>query len=208
MALFTLDTKGVLLALVLGIGIYYFAGTNYLILMLVFLFFAAHITRLGYYEKREMGVYEYERGWMNVVSNGIVPFFGALLSQTLGPMPFLGSLSAVMSDKFGSEAGVFDREPVELFTFKKVKPGVSGAVSYLGTIASLAGSIIIALAGFVVFGITANQMLVIALAGFLGSFADSIAGYFEERGFGSKSTSNIVGSMVGFVVALFLGGVI
>ncbi len=206
MGAFTLDRKGLALAIVLGLGIYYFGGMNYLLLILIFLILSTHITRIGYYEKRSMGVYEYERSWNNVLSNGIVPLLMTLLKGVVGPLPYIASIASITSDKFASEAGVFGGKPIEIFTFKEVNPGKSGAISLLGTFASFVGSIIIAILAIPLFHLNVFQVLIISLSGFIGSMADTVAGYFEERGLGNKSTSNIVGALVGSIIAYLLGG--
>ena len=55
-----------------------------------------------------MGLYEHERGWENVLSNGLLPSILAIGSPYLGPFPFIASIAAVTADKFGSEIGVLD----------------------------------------------------------------------------------------------------
>ena len=200
-----LDKGGIILALLFGIILFIFGGPTYLALMLVFFAFAVGVTRYEHEIKRSLGLYEHERGWENVLSNGILPAILAIFSPSIGPIRFIASIAAVTSDKFGSEIGVLDvNEPISLFSFKKVKPGTSGAMSFLGTAASLAGSASIAIACLFLFNISPNQALIIASAGFIGSITDSILGYFEERGIGTKGTTNffcsLVGSIIGFIL--------
>ncbi|MBI5227229.1 DUF92 domain-containing protein [Candidatus Micrarchaeota archaeon] len=200
-----LDKGGIILALFFGIILFVFGGPNYLALMLVFFTLAIGATRYEHEIKRSLGLYEHERGWENVLSNGILPAVLAVLSASLGPIPFICSLAAITADKFGSEIGVLAMgEPTSLFTFKPVKPGTSGAMSVMGTAASLAGSASIAAAALFLFKISPNQALLVASAGFLGCIADSILGYFEERGIGTKETTNFACSLVGALIGLLL----
>ncbi len=203
MSLLTLDKKGVITALILGLLIYYVGGIIPILFMLFLLILSAHVTYLGYYEKKTMHVYEYERSWKNVISNGLIPLI-ALLLPTYRVIGFLSALSAVLADKFSSEIGVFGGKPIELFSFKSVKPGKSGAVTSLGFFAAFVGAIIISLLGIFFYKINVIDSFIIIIAGFLGSLFDSIAGYFEERGIGNKSTSNLFGSLVGMLVAILL----
>jgi uncharacterized membrane protein len=101
--------------------------------------------------------------------------------------------------------GVLDAsDPISVFTFKPIKPGTSGAMSKVGTIASLAGSAAIGFASIFVFNINPTQAFIIAVAGFAGCIADTIFGVLEERGIGTKGTTNFICSLVGALVGFFL----
>ncbi len=200
--MFMLNKGGILLSVLLGILIYYLGGIESLALIFSFLIFSVFVTRFGYYEKKEMGIYEYERGWKNVLSNGIVPVI-ALFLYSNGVVPilaYIGSVAAITADKFSSEIGVFDEKPIYLLTMKEVKPGTNGAVSPLGLFSSLIGAFLIAVVAYFLYSISYFDMLIVIIAGFAGSFADSLAGTLEEKGIGTKETSNIVGSIVGFLL--------
>lgn len=192
-----LDKNGIALAVTFGVIIYFFGGPQYLALMLFFFAVAIIATKYQHYEKRDMGIYEHERSWENVLSNGLVPAILAVASPVVGPMPYISSVSAVMADKFASELGVLSKNPVSLENFKQVKPGKSGAVSLLGFLMSLAGGTLIGAVSIWLFGIDPNAALYVGLIGLTGSVVDSIIGVFEERGIGSKGITNIICSMVG-----------
>ena len=114
-----LDIRGALLALFFGLVLLFFGGLNYLILMLFFFFLAITVTKYEYEIKRDMGLYEHERGWENVLSNGLLPAILAVLSPIAGPIPFIASIASVTADKFGSEIGILDPDdPVSLMNFK------------------------------------------------------------------------------------------
>jgi uncharacterized protein (TIGR00297 family) len=199
-----LDTKGVLLALFFGFILYFYGGVNYLALMLVFFVLAVVATKYEYEIKKDMGLYEHERGWENVLSNGLLPAALAILSPQIGPVPFICSIAAVTADKFGSEIGVMDpSDPISLITFKRVKPGTSGAMSILGTIGSLFGASAIAFFSMILFPVSPQQALIVAFAGLLGSIADTFFGVFEERGIGTKGTTNFICSLVGAAIGYY-----
>ncbi|MBU0591387.1 DUF92 domain-containing protein [Candidatus Micrarchaeota archaeon] len=200
-----LDKGGAILAIAFGAILFFFGGPEYLILMLIFFFLAIVVTKYEYEIKRDGGLYEHERGWENVLSNGLLPSALVILSPYIGPMPFIASLAAVTADKFGSEIGVLESDdPISLFDLKPVKPGTSGAVSKIGTIASLAGSSIIGLFAIFVFSVTPTQALLIGLAGLAGSVIDSMFGVLEERGIGTKGTTNFICSLVGALIGYYL----
>lgn len=198
-----LDRQGVILALLMGSTVYIFGGVAYLALMLVFLFAAVSATKYEGRKKREMGIYEHERGWENVLSNGLLPSLLAVFSGTLGPMPYLASVAAVTADKFGSELGVLSDNPVSLGNFRQVKAGKSGAISIFGLVASLFGGTLIGAAAIFVFNINPTNALLIGLAGFAGSFVDSIFGVIEDRGIGTKGTTNFVCSLTGALAGYY-----
>lgn len=200
-----LDKGGLILTLVFGVILYAFGGPQYLALMLVFFLMAIAVTKYEYEIKREAGLYEHERGWENVLSNGMLPSVLAVLSPVLGPMPFIASLAAVTADKFGSEVGVLEaNDPISLLDLKPVKPGTSGAMSKIGTIGSLTGASAIGLCAIFIFGINPTQALLVGLAGLAGSVVDSLFGILEEKGLGTKGTTNFICSLTGALIGYYL----
>ncbi|MFN7990795.1 MAG: DUF92 domain-containing protein [Candidatus Micrarchaeia archaeon] len=200
-----LDTKGILLALFFGAVLAAYGGPGYLALMLIFFLLAIAVTKYEYEIKRDMGLYEHERGWENVLSNGLLPSILAVMSPAIGPIPFISCLAAVTADKFGSEIGVLDpHDPVSIMSLKPVKPGTSGGISLLGTVGSLAGSCAIGFFAMAVFGISPTQALLAGLAGLAGSVADTLFGVFEERGIGTKGTTNFICSIVGALIGYLI----
>jgi len=200
-----LDKGGVILALFFAFILFFFGGLPYLFLMLTFFFLAIAVTKYEYELKRDLGLYEHERGWENVLSNGILPAALAVLSPAIGPIPFIASIAAVTADKFGSEVGVLEvGDPISLFNLKSVKPGTSGAVSKLGTVGSLVGACAISVCAMLIFSVSPTQALLIGIAGLAGSVVDSMFGVFEERGLGTKGTTNFICSLVGALIGYYL----
>ena len=200
-----LDAKGVALAIFFGAVLFFYGGLSYLALMLFFFLLAVAATKYEYQIKKEMGLYEHQRGWENVLSNGLLPAILAFMSPGLGPIPFIASIAAISSDKFGSEVGVLDPDdPISMFSFRPVKPGTSGAMSRMGTVAALGSSFVIGLFAIWVFGLNPGQAILVGLAGFAGSIADTAFGVFEEQGIGTKGTTNFICSLVGALLAFFL----
>lgn len=199
-----LDQKGVIIALLMGFIILIFSNVKYLVILLVFLFLAVVATKYRHDKKKKMGIYEYKRGWENVASNGIVPTVLAVLSIYIGPIPYICSVAAITGDKFGSELGVLSGDPISLESFKRVKPGTSGAVSTLGTLLSLTGSVFIGAVAILVFNIPPNTALLVGFGGFLGSIVDTIFGVFEEWGIGTKATTNLICSITGGLIGYLI----
>jgi uncharacterized protein (TIGR00297 family) len=85
-------------------------------------------------------------------------------------------LSSSLADTLASSIGTLSKNrPVSIFTLKRVPAGTSGAVSFLGINASLAGGIIL---GLIYYAEKLNSMnyLLIILMGLFGSIADSLLG--------------------------------
>ncbi len=201
-----LDRPGLVLTLVFGAAIVIFGSFLHLVLVFMFLLLSIMVTKFGYSEKKEMGIYEHDRSWENVLSNGLIPTLVVITGffLGLGPIPFICSVSAVTADKFASELGVLGGNPISLEGIKRVKPGTSGAVSITGTFMSLAGAALVGVAAIFLFGVTPTTAILITLAGFAGSLADTFFGVFEEKGFGTKGTTNIICSVVGAVIGMAL----
>lgn len=200
-----LDKKGLTLSAITGV-ILFWVGTEYLLLMLIFLGISVLATKYLYFNKKEMGIYEHERSWENVLSNGAAPVIFALLAKYygIGPVPFLCAVAAVTADKFASELGVLGGDPIYLKTLKRVKPGTSGAVSIFGTFMSLGGATIIGALAVFLFHVNPTIGLYISIAGFLGSVIDTLFGIFEQEGFGTKGTTNFLCSMGGGIIGYLL----
>jgi uncharacterized membrane protein len=91
-------------------------------------------------------------------------------------------------DTWGSEIGTRLQGPTyDVLTFKKLTPGLSGGVSFMGTLASLAGSLLIALTTWIYGWIRPAHplfqdlsslwvLIVITGGGFLITIVDSILG--------------------------------
>lgn len=198
-----LDWAGVALAVAMGAIVAVFGTPEFLALMLLFLAASVIVTKYGYEKKREMGLYEHERSWENVLANGLVPTICAVLHPAIGWGPYVGSLAAITADKFASELGVLGGEPISLLNFKKVKRGTNGAVTLFGTLMSLDAGLMIGIATFALIpGIGLWKVVGIGLIGLAGSMADSIVGVLEERGIGNKATTNAICALFGALAGL------
>jgi uncharacterized protein (TIGR00297 family) len=115
---------------------------------------------------------------------------------------YAGAMATVNADTWATELGVLAKDPPRLITsLKKVDAGTSGGISVQGTLASLAGSLIIALLAalflFIDGGKNSWQFFLPAAAGGLaGSLFDSFLGatvqviYYSPKR--SKETEKII----------------
>ncbi|MFH1307036.1 MAG: DUF92 domain-containing protein [Candidatus Micrarchaeota archaeon] len=197
-----LDKLGLLLALAMGVVVLVLGTVEFFAIFLVFLASSVLVTKYGYAKKKEFGQYEHERSWENVLANGLVPMLAAVAWPFVGWGAYLGSVAAIAADKFASELGVLGPAPRSLMTLKVGKKGESGCVSPLGTMMSFTGALIIGIFAHILMPEQVGpwQMIYIALIGFAGSFADSVAGVLEERGIGNKATTNAICTIVGAIL--------
>ncbi|MGC8648255.1 MAG: DUF92 domain-containing protein [Candidatus Micrarchaeia archaeon] len=224
MTFLTLDKKGVIMGLLLAAAFLIVGGNLgvfFIAVMLYFLIASAIVTHAGTDNKKSMHLYQKSRGVKNVLANGIPPLtFAALfgLEKSFGSshvlaiasiVGFMASIAAVTADKFSSELGVLDGTPRSIITGKEVKKGVSGGVTGLGLASGLAGSMLMSLSLLALpFGYGVNvpavMAIVVILAGFSGTIIDSYLGYFEEKGIGTKYTTNFLCGIGGGIVGLLL----
>jgi uncharacterized protein (TIGR00297 family) len=201
-----LDIPGIILALLLGIFILFFGGLKYLVIILVFFLLSVLATKYGYNKKKNLGIYEHERSWENVLANGLGPAvaLGLAWINIGGIGTFLGTVAAVTSDKFASELGALAGKPIDISTLKPAKPGKSGCVTWFGLLMSFTGAILIGLIGALFFQLTFTQVVMIGFIGFIASGVDTLFGVLEEKGVGNKTTTNIICSFVGLALGLFI----
>jgi len=90
---------------------------------------------------------------------------------------FLGAVAAAAADTWGTELGTAGASrPWSLRTGKRVPPGTSGAISPVGTLATLLGAFSVAGAALAVGSIPMAMTAVVVAAGFAGSLVDSLVG--------------------------------
>ncbi len=185
---------------VVGSAIYLSLGWRGFAVLALFVVGGSVLTRLGYGRKLRVGKAEARRGRRgarNAVANCGVAVACAALSA-LTPYPsafaaaFVASLGAAFADTAESEVGQLSgRHPRLITTLRQVQPGTDGAVSLPGTLAGLAAAILTAILAFALGLVEGGRVAVIvALAAFLGTVADSLIGARYPR-IGNEATNVI-----------------
>ena len=183
----SLDLFGSAVMIIMGIVIIFSAGTNWLLLIILFLVMSLLATKYSKKYKMSLGEFEGRRTSKNVISNGVVACFMAAFGGYYLPFVggFIGAIATATADTLASEIGVLDQNPRLITTFQKVNPGTNGAVSVLGTAVGIAGAAVIGIAAYFL-GIMPNALsaiLVSIISGTVGCFMDSILGaLFENQG--------------------------
>ena len=185
----SLNKSGAFAATLVGTIIFGVGGWQWAVLLLTFFITSSGLSRS--FKRRKANLSEkfskgHERDAGQVFGNGgLATFFTALHAfypESILPwVGFAASLAAVNADTWATELGVLNPTPPRLITDlrKRVEKGTSGGISLFGTLASLAGSAIIALpavwlppTGL----LPPNYFLLITAAGLAGSLFDSLLG--------------------------------
>lgn len=177
-----LSASGATAAALIGFLILGLGGWPGATALLLFFFSSSGLSRFRKRDKDRLG-YEKggERDAHQVLANGGVAAVCALLlplfPDTLWPrVALLGALAAANADTWATEIGSLSRRAPRLITtFAPALPGASGAVSWPGTAAALAGALLIALVGLGWEG-GSGVLLAVALGGFAGALTDSVLG--------------------------------
>lgn len=178
--------SGAVAGAVVGTLIFIGGGPGYWLMLMLFFVGSSLAGRVGS-RRRPSLERMHERGsrrdYVQVFANGGVAAIAALLLRMTGHLAFAtataAALAAATADTWASELGVLSsRPPRSILTWRRLEAGTSGGVSWLGTAAAAAGSILIA-ASFAAVEprITLLPALAIILpAGLLGTTADSLLG--------------------------------
>ena len=184
----SLNRSGAYAAFVVGTVIFGLGGLRWAILLLTFFITSSGLSRAFKNRKKEANE-KYAKGGQRdagqVFGNGgIATLFAALhFFYPEATWPWLGfaaSLAAVNADTWATELGVLNPTAPRLITDlrKVVEKGTSGGVSWVGTLASLAGAGIIGLEAALLnpSGVNWVFFILVTLAGLLGGLFDSYLG--------------------------------
>jgi uncharacterized protein (TIGR00297 family) len=178
-----LSNLGALAAIVVGTACIV-AGWSWAALLVAFFVSSTMLSRYREAAKRDRVSNVVEKGgnrdaWQVIANGGVFASLAvvSLFSDSaLVQAAAAGALATSTADTWATEVGTLSHSmPRSLLSRKAVEPGTSGGVTAIGTIASLAGALFIALLAFFV-----NWPLVSVCAalvgGFSGSLIDSILG--------------------------------
>jgi len=178
-----LNASGALAAAVVGFLLFGCGGWPGAVALLLFFLSSSALSRLG---KRRKAALDYEKGGERdagqVFANGGVAALCALLLPLLPhsmavPAALLGAFATANADTWATEIGSLVAHPPRLITTLKPAPvGASGAVSLPGTVAALAGALLIAAVAPAFNLPPLHGILTVMAAGFAGALVDSLLG--------------------------------
>ena len=202
---------GALGGVLVGAPVYACLGPQGFALLVLFVVGGSALTRLGYDRKRRSGGAQEHggrRGARNALANAGVAVLCALL-YALGlsdafSAAYVAAIGAAFADTAESEVGQLSRRQPRLVTsLRKVQPGTDGAVSVAGTLAGGAAAGMTAGLGLAL-GLVGGwgAALLVALAAFFGTVADSLVGARLPR-IGNEVT-NVLCTLVAAALAFFI----
>lgn len=181
-----LDTSGAVAAAILGTIVFGLGGLPWAVLLLGFFITSSALSKLLGRRKAALNA-AFSKGsrrdWAQVLANGglsgVFVLINLLYPQALWPwLAFAGTLAAANADTWATELGVLSRaQPYLITSLRPVERGTSGAVTLPGTLAALAGGLLIGILALLVgprVGSPAGLVGVIGAAGLLGSLVDSL----------------------------------
>lgn len=201
---------------------------GYAVMMTYFLAGTA-VTRLGKGRKEAAGIAEGRSGvrgpenvWGSALAAAVCAGAIAILRVTASPpsqalwlpllaLAYVSSLSTKLSDTTASEVGkAYGRHTFLITSLKPVPAGTEGAVSLEGTLAGVAGSVVMALAGWAVGLINLWGIVICLVAAFVATTIESLIGATLQTRI-PWLTNEIVNGMnttIGALVGLLLGIVV
>jgi uncharacterized protein (TIGR00297 family) len=172
-----LSRSGLVAAATVGALVWIFAGWQGVLVLLAFFIPSVAISRLGRARKRalvDIGK-QGPRDAMQVLANGGVATLAAVLSHWFGaPMlaALAGAFAAASADTWATEIGTLAKgTPRSILTFKPLPSGISGGITWQGSLAQIAGAAVVALAATLIV-----PFWPVLAGGVAGSIVDSVLG--------------------------------
>ncbi|MFN2394259.1 MAG: DUF92 domain-containing protein [Bacteroidales bacterium] len=221
-----LTRPGSLAAWLLGVYLLGVMGWKWFVPVVIFFITSVIFTKIHSGVKKNKKEFNVRNAWQ-VIANilwAIISSALFLLTQNeLFIYFFIAFVAAVTADTWASEIGpLLNKRSFSLADFRMHEAGITGGISFFGTLASLSGAVVIsAVSYFIFFGVwNWAVILLISFSAFLACFADTLLGtfvegkllnmtYFQNRIYPESLTPNDVvnlgGSFTAFVFFMLLG---
>jgi uncharacterized protein (TIGR00297 family) len=176
------------------------------------------VTRLGFRRKQQQGLAEGRGGrrgpenvWGSAATGALLAMATALAPSPWHPpllLAFVASFAAKLADTCGSEVGKrWGRHCVLITNLQPVPAGTDGAISLEGSLASVAGSTLMAGLGLLL-GLLPNlaATVLVSVVGLLATLLESVIGATAQRRFTWLSNELVNGIQTALAAALALLG--
>jgi uncharacterized protein (TIGR00297 family) len=216
----TVRRSGVIGGLIVGIPIYFFLGYHGFLILFSMFILGTLATKVGYKTKQEKGIAEEAegaRGFKNAIAKCLPGVFFAAgvwfgdwdsgtFARLMG-LAFVASFATGAFDTVSSELGqVYGKRAFTLIPIRRVNPGTEGAVSLEGTVAGLIAAVLIIFLGYGMHLLGDKKAILIAIiSAFISNLVESMLGsQFEHRQLLGKFESNLIMTILGGILAIFL----
>jgi uncharacterized protein (TIGR00297 family) len=181
-----LDLGGSIVTFLLALFIFGIGGWKWTVPILSFFILSSLLSKIAetLSSKEINQIFEKgsRRDYKQVLANGGVPLLICVLSVLIPDtidwyLVYLLAVAISTADTWSTEIGTLFSKNVYLITsLKKVNAGISGGISFIGTIGGIAGSFVITLSAFLFINLQMIDVLIILIFAFLGNLFDSLLG--------------------------------
>jgi uncharacterized protein (TIGR00297 family) len=210
----SVDRSGLIHGVLLGTGIWVFGSWAAFAMLALFFVLGTGATKVGYRTKAVEGTAQEKGGrrgaanaWANAGAGLLFAVLAGVTGSGLFAVALVAAFATATADTLGSEIGqAYGRRTFLITTFKPVPRGTDGAVSLEGTLAGIAGAVLLALAGRGL-GLLggADAVLAVVVAAVVGTTLESYLGALLERAaMIDNEAQNFLNTLVGGLVALAL----
>jgi len=204
------DESGLMSATLIGVVTIVYTDLRFFILLITFYIIGSAVTKFKYDLKLKRGIAEHEggaRGFANVFSNSLPALFFAMnygiFKMDAFALAFTSSIATALGDTMASEIGKTADKVYLITNFKRVDPGESGGISFIGEVSALLGSLIVSSFAFILGILKLDWILISTFLGFLGVHIDSILGAtLERKGFLNNAGVNLIATLSSGLLAL------
>ena len=113
----------------------------------------------------------------NATAAVIAIILGKLFESPIGMVVYTSALTECLADSLASDVGVLSKkDPVDVCRMRRIKRGMSGGVSLLGTVSALLGCLLMTLIFIAFFGFNTKNVVAVLVIPMIGILADSILG--------------------------------
>ncbi|MCM1984914.1 TIGR00297 family protein [Lyngbya confervoides] len=186
------------------------------VLIMFYLGAGSAVTFVGMDQKEAAGIAEERSGqrgpgnlWGSALTGTVCTLSALIWPQYLAllKLGFVASFATKLSDTCASEVGkAYGRRTYLITTFQPVPPGTEGAVSLEGTMAGMAGSVAVALFGWITGLIEPMGIVGCAIAAFVATNIESVLGATIEEKIPvyPHHVVNIINTAIGAIGAIIL----
>lgn len=179
-----LSLSGALGTFTIAVVIFGVGGWKWTVPILTFFVLSSIISKMGKERKKKFDlVFEKSstRDIFQVFANGgiagVIAVVYHFYQNEILYYVYLASVSAATFDTWATEIGtLFLSKPRLITTFKQVEPGTSGGISIKGTVGGMIGSFLIFLSATFWIEWDLAKLMIVVIAGLIGSFIDSLLG--------------------------------
>lgn len=213
----TVKRSGWLAGMLIGSLIYYCAGYQGYLILLLFFVLGSGASRLGYRHKLQVGIAQEaggQRGARHAVANclaGLLCAVGAAVTSVdaVLMLAFVGSFATASFDTVATEVGQWlGGRPVLLFPPRRVAAGTEGAISVQGTLAGLVASLLVTTLAFGLGLVDVRSAVAVTVGAVVGSMVESLLGAVDTRELPMKNeilnfTNTAVGATAGVLIGVY-----